>query len=65
MLCLTQKVEHSIYDLWGRIYNLIWVDLKLLSECIYDLWGRIYNLIWVDLKLLSECLSITMKLIFD
>ena len=34
MLCLTQKVEHSIYDLWGRIYNLIWVDLKLLSECL-------------------------------
>ena len=34
MLCLTEMVEHSIYDLWGRIYNYIRADLKLLMECL-------------------------------
>ena len=34
MLCLTEIVEHSIYDLWGRNIESNPGDLKLLSDCL-------------------------------
>ena len=34
MLCLTQKVEHSIYVLLGENLELNSGDLRLMSECL-------------------------------